>query len=210
MPPADFAQADCHGLLLAAGQSTRMGLENKLLVEFVGKPLVRHVAETMIAAGLDDMTVVIGYQADEVAAALVGLPVHLLFNPDFAAGQGHSVAAGVSALDGAVTDALIALGDMPLISAETVKNGFRIILSDKNVKAVLINIFGGIVRCDRVANGVVQAVKELGLNVPVVVRLEGTNAEEAQKILNKSGVSIIPAVGMKDAAEKVVKSALGG
>jgi len=94
-------------------------------------------------------------------------------------------------------------------SAETVKNGFRIILSDKNVKAVLINIFGGIVRCDRVANGVVQAVKELGLDVPVVVRLEGTNAEEAQLILEDSGVSIIPANGMKDAAEKVVSAALG-
>ena len=94
-------------------------------------------------------------------------------------------------------------------SSETVKNGFRIILSDKNVKAVLINIFGGIVRCDRVANGVVQAVKELGLNVPVVVRLEGTNAEIAQKILGESGVSIIAAVGMKDAAEKVVNAVLG-
>ena len=93
-------------------------------------------------------------------------------------------------------------------SAETVKNGFRIILSDDNVKAVLINIFGGIVRCDRVANGVVQAVKELGLEVPVVVRLEGTNAEEAQDILNSSGVSIIPAKGMKDAAEKVVSAAI--
>ena len=94
-------------------------------------------------------------------------------------------------------------------SAETVKNGFRIILSDENVKAVLINIFGGIVRCDRVANGVVQAVKELGLKVPVAVRLEGTNAEEAQTILSESGVDIIPAVGMKDAAEKVVKAAIG-
>ena len=94
-------------------------------------------------------------------------------------------------------------------SAETVKNGFRIILSDKNVKAVLINIFGGIVRCDRVANGVVEAVKELGLDVPVVVRLEGTNAEKAQIILEQSGVSIIPAKGMKDAAEKVVSAALG-
>ena len=93
-------------------------------------------------------------------------------------------------------------------SAETVKNGFRIILSDDNVKAVLINIFGGIVRCDRVANGVVQAVKELGLEVPVVVRLEGTNAKEAQDILNSSGVSIIPAKGMKDAAEKVVSAAI--
>ena len=94
-------------------------------------------------------------------------------------------------------------------SAETVKNGFRIILSDKNVKAVLINIFGGIVRCDRVANGAVQAVRELGLDVPVVVRLEGTNANEAQTILEDSGVSIIPAKGMKDAAEKVVSAALG-
>jgi len=94
-------------------------------------------------------------------------------------------------------------------NAETVKNGFRIILSDKNVKAVLINIFGGIVRCDRVANGVVQAVRELGLDVPVVVRLEGTNANEAQTILEESGVSIIPAKGMKDAAEKVVSAALG-
>ena len=93
-------------------------------------------------------------------------------------------------------------------SADTVKNGFRIILSDKNVKAVLINIFGGIVRCDRVANGVVEAVKELGLDVPVVVRLEGTNAEEAQIILEQSEVSIIPAKGMKDAAERVVSAAL--
>ena len=93
-------------------------------------------------------------------------------------------------------------------NAETVKNGFRIILSDKNVKAILINIFGGIVRCDRVANGVVEAVKELGLKVPVVVRLEGTNAKEAQLILKESGVSIIPAIGMKDAAKKVVKASL--
>ena len=93
-------------------------------------------------------------------------------------------------------------------SAETVKNGFRIILSDKNVKSILINIFGGIVRCDLVAKGVVQAVKELGLNVPVVVRLQGTNAEKAKKLLAESGLSIIPADGMKDAAEKAVKVAI--
>jgi len=91
-------------------------------------------------------------------------------------------------------------------SAETVKNGFRIILSDKNVKSILINIFGGIVRCDRVARGVVQAVGELGLNVPVIVRLSGTNAEEAKEILSNSNVSVIPATGMKDAAEKAVKA----
>ena len=93
-------------------------------------------------------------------------------------------------------------------SAETVKNGFRIILSDKNVKSILINIFGGIVRCDIVAKGVVQAVKELGLNVPVVVRLQGTNAEEAKKLLSESDLSIIPADGMKDAAEKAVEVAI--
>ena len=91
-------------------------------------------------------------------------------------------------------------------SAETVKNGFRIILSDKNVKSILINIFGGIVRCDRVAKGVVQAVGELGLSVPVIVRLSGTNAEEAKEILSNSDVSVIPATGMKDAAEKAVKA----
>ncbi len=93
-------------------------------------------------------------------------------------------------------------------NAETIKSGFKIILNDKNVKAILINIFGGIVRCDRVANGVVQAVKELGLTVPVVVRLEGTNADIAKDILNNSGVKIIPASNLKDAAKKSVEIAI--
>ena len=93
-------------------------------------------------------------------------------------------------------------------SAETVKNGFKIILSDDHVKAILINIFGGIVRCDRVANGVIDAVEELGLKVPVVVRLEGTNSQEAKKILSESGLDIIPANDMKDAAKKVVDTAI--
>ena len=92
-------------------------------------------------------------------------------------------------------------------NVKTVKNGFKIILKDENVKAILINIFGGIVRCDRVANGVVQAVKELNLDVPVVVRLEGTNAVEAKEILAESGVSIIPAEDIKDAAYKAVEAA---
>ena len=92
-------------------------------------------------------------------------------------------------------------------SSETVKNGFRIILSDKNVKSILINIFCGIVRCDRVAKGVVEAVKELGLNVPIVVRLQGTNSQEAKIILEKSNVSVIPADGMRDAAEIAVSKA---
>ncbi len=94
-------------------------------------------------------------------------------------------------------------------NVDTVKNGFRIILSDPNVKAVLINIFGGIVRCDRVANGIIQAVSELDLNVPVVVRLEGTNAILAKELLNNSGVSIIAAESLSDAAEKVVAAATG-
>ena len=93
-------------------------------------------------------------------------------------------------------------------NAETVKNGFRIILSDENVKSILINIFGGIVRCDLVAKGVIQAVRELGLNVPVVVRLQGTNAEKAKKLLAEADLSIIPADGMKDAAEKAVRVAI--
>tara|TARA_B100002051_G_scaffold117927_3_gene112221 strand:- start:4536 stop:5711 length:1176 start_codon:yes stop_codon:yes gene_type:complete len=93
-------------------------------------------------------------------------------------------------------------------SVDTVKNGFKIILKDPNVKAILINIFGGIVRCDRVAKGVVQAVEELNLDVPVVVRLEGTNAIEAKDILNNSEVEIIPATTMQDAADKVVNAAL--
>jgi succinyl-CoA synthetase beta subunit len=91
-------------------------------------------------------------------------------------------------------------------SAETVKSGFKIILKDKNVKSILINIFGGIVRCDRVAEGVVQAVKELSLSVPVVVRLEGTNSELAKKIISDSGLEILPADSMLDAAIKVVSA----
>ena len=93
-------------------------------------------------------------------------------------------------------------------NVDTIKNGFKIILSDKNVKAILINIFGGIVRCDRVANGVVQAVQEMKLDFPIVVRLEGTNAQQAKNILDESGVSVTSANGMKDAANKVVKLAL--
>ncbi|MFQ6618864.1 MAG: succinate--CoA ligase subunit beta, partial [Fidelibacterota bacterium] len=93
-------------------------------------------------------------------------------------------------------------------SAETVENGFRILMSDTNIKAVLINIFGGIVRCDRVARGVVQAAKKVEIDVPVVVRLEGTNAEEARHILNNSDIPFIVAGSLKEAAEKVVFSAV--
>jgi succinyl-CoA synthetase beta subunit len=94
-------------------------------------------------------------------------------------------------------------------NVETVKNGFRIILSDPNVKAVLINIFGGIVRCDRIANGIIEAVKVLDLNVPVVVRLAGTNADVAKELLANSDVSLISADSFADAAQKVVEAARG-
>ena len=92
-------------------------------------------------------------------------------------------------------------------NVETVRNGFRIILSDPNVKAVLINIFGGIVRCDRVAGGVIEAVKQLLVDVPIVVRLEGTNAEEAAKMLEESDLSFIVGTTLQDAAVKVVEAA---
>jgi succinyl-CoA synthetase beta subunit len=94
-------------------------------------------------------------------------------------------------------------------SAEQVKNAFRIILSDKNVKAILINIFGGIMRGDRIAEGVVSASREVGLPVPVVVRLEGTNVELGKQILKDSGLPLITADGMWDAAQKVVAAAKG-
>ncbi|MCC7264096.1 MAG: ADP-forming succinate--CoA ligase subunit beta [Candidatus Latescibacteria bacterium] len=89
-------------------------------------------------------------------------------------------------------------------NAETVENGFRILLSDPSVKAILINIFGGIVRCDRVAEGVIQARKNLEVKVPVVVRLAGTNAELAAQMLETSGLNFAVGKGLKDAAEKVV------
>jgi succinyl-CoA synthetase beta subunit len=91
-------------------------------------------------------------------------------------------------------------------SAETVENGFRIILTDPNVKAVLINIFGGIVRCDRVATGVVQAARNVHVTLPVVVRLAGTNAEEAGEILRSSGLQFLVAETLEDAAKKVTEA----
>ena len=91
-------------------------------------------------------------------------------------------------------------------SAETVEAGFSIILKDPNVKAILINIFGGIVRCDRVANGVVQAAKNAHVAVPIVIRLAGTNADLASEILKNSGLSFLVAGSLKDAAEKVTKA----
>ncbi len=92
-------------------------------------------------------------------------------------------------------------------NAEQVKNAFRILLSDTHVKAVLINIFGGILRCDTLATGVVNAAHELNIKVPIVVRMEGTNVEKGREILTQSGFNFTVANGMKDAAEKVVRLA---
>jgi len=94
-------------------------------------------------------------------------------------------------------------------NAEMVENGFRIILADENVKAILINIFGGILRCDVLAEGVVQAAQKTGISVPVVIRMEGTNVEEGRKILTDSGFNLITAVDLKDAANKIAEIVRG-
>ncbi len=112
----------------------------------------------------------------------------------------------------ATMDIIMHSGGMPAnfldvgggVSEEAVKNAFKILVSDKDVKAALINIFGGIVRCDLVASGIVKAAKEIGLKVPMVVRLEGTNVDLGKKILSESGLSFYTAETMKEAAEKVV------
>ena len=111
-PPAEAKVA---GIILAAGASRRMGSVNKLLASIAGKPLVRHAVESFVATSLSPIIVVVGYESDKVAAALEGLPVQLVFNPDHATGQGSSVGVGVEALDNNVTDAMIGLGDMPLL-----------------------------------------------------------------------------------------------
>jgi succinyl-CoA synthetase beta subunit len=89
---------------------------------------------------------------------------------------------------------------------ERVTTAFKIILRDPNVEGILVNIFGGIMRCDVIAEGVVAAAREVSLNVPLVVRLEGTNVELGKKIMNESGLPIIAADNLADAADKVVKA----
>src|SRR5438477_3051119 len=92
-------------------------------------------------------------------------------------------------------------------NAEQIRNAFRILMSDKNVKAVLINIFGGILRCDVLAQGVIAAVKELGVPVPIVIRMEGTNVEEGKRLLHESGMNFTTADAMDEAADRVVELA---
>ena len=91
-------------------------------------------------------------------------------------------------------------------SKEKVSAAFKLILSDKNVKGILINIFGGIMRCDVIAQGVLEAAKETNLNVPLVVRLAGTNFKEGKDILDKSGLKILSATDLNDAAKKIVEA----
>jgi len=93
---------------------------------------------------------------------------------------------------------------------ERVAEAFKLILSDTKVNAILVNIFGGIVRCDLIAEGIIHAVKEVGVTVPVVVRLEGTNVDEGKKLLNESSLKIISADDLTDAADKVVNASKGG
>jgi len=89
-------------------------------------------------------------------------------------------------------------------SKETVTEAFKILLSDENVKGILVNIFGGIMKCDVIANGIVEAARELALKVPLVVRLQGTNVDLGKQILAKSGLTIVAADTMDDAAKKIV------
>lgn len=94
-------------------------------------------------------------------------------------------------------------------TAERVAEAFKLILSDNKVKGILVNIFGGIVRCDLIAEGIIRAVEEVGINIPVVVRLEGTNVERGREMLEQSGLSIISATGLADAAQRVVAAVKG-
>ena len=94
-------------------------------------------------------------------------------------------------------------------TAEKVAEAFKLIVSDTNVEAILVNIFGGIVRCDLIAEGIIKAVKEVGVNVPIIVRLEGTNVEQGKVILAESHLTIITADDLGDAANKVVAAAKG-
>ena len=95
------------------------------------------------------------------------------------------------------------------VTTEGVEHAFRLILADEKVKAVLVNIFGGIVKCDTIANGIIEAIKQVDLNVPLVVRLEGTNVELAKQLFADSGLNLITADGLTESAQKAVAAAQG-
>ena len=140
-PPAEAKVA---GIILAAGASRRMGSVNKLLASIAGKPLVRHAVESFVGTSLSPIIVVVGYEPDKVAAALKGLPVQLVFNPDHAAGQGSSVRVGVEALDNNVTDAMIGLGDMPLLPSTLLDSLIQTHIGHEgHVRNITIPVFEG-------------------------------------------------------------------
>ena len=140
-PPAEATVA---GVILAAGASRRMGSVNKLLASIAGKPLVRHAVESFVATSLSPVIVVVGYESDKVAAALEGLPVKLVFNPEHVTGQGSSVGVGVEALDNNVTDAMIGLGDMPLLPSTLLDSLiYTHIGHEGHVRNITIPVFEG-------------------------------------------------------------------
>jgi molybdenum cofactor cytidylyltransferase len=140
-PPAEAKVA---GIILAAGASRRMGSVNKLLASIAGKPLVRHAVESFVATSLSPIIVVVGYESDKVAVALEGLPVQLVFNPEHATGQGSSVGVGVGALDNNVTDAMIGLGDMPLLPSTLLDSLiYTHIGHEGHVRNITIPVFEG-------------------------------------------------------------------
>ena len=140
-PPAEAKVA---GIILAAGASRRMGSVNKLLASIAGKPLVRHAVESFVATSLSPIIVVVGYESDKVAAALEGLPVQLVFNPEHATGQGSSVGVGVEALDNNVTDAMIGLGDMPLLRSTLLDSLIHTHIGHEgHVRNITIPVFEG-------------------------------------------------------------------
>jgi len=110
------------GILLAAGQSRRMGKQNKLLVNISGKPIVRYVADSMLSSGISELVVVLGYEAEKVALALSGVQIRTVINMTYKDGQASSVVAGITALNKDVTDVLISLGDMPFVQPDTIRS----------------------------------------------------------------------------------------
>ena len=127
---------------------------------------------------------------------------------DAAAGRGHELG---QVRPGFLADLLLVDGD-PTVSLELIgdpNRNFKIIMKDPKVKGILVNIFGGIMKCDVIAEGVLAAVRETNLAVPLVVRLEGTNAELGKKIIRESGLNVIPANDLDDAAQKIVAAVKG-
>ena len=131
------------------------------------------------------------------------------FHSEQAIAYGTKMVGGTSPGKGGSTHLGLPVFDTVREAKEKVTQAFKIIVSDPNVKGILVNIFGGIMKCDIIAEGIIAAAKEISLSVPLVVRLEGTNVEKGKEILAKSGLAITSADNLADAAEKVVKAVKG-